>query len=51
MTAEMMASFDAVGELGDPAEANAILGAPTTTLAQWLERRAGSAPFAAPSNS
>lgn len=37
MMAEVMAYFDAAGELGDPAEANAILGAPTTTLAEWIE--------------
>jgi NAD(P)-dependent dehydrogenase (short-subunit alcohol dehydrogenase family) len=41
MTAEVMAYFDAAEELGDPTEANAILGAPTTTLAQWIDRGAG----------
>ena len=35
----LMAYFDKVGELGDPTEANQILGAPTTTLDIWLERR------------
>lgn len=28
--------FDRVGELGDPTEANALLGAPSTTLAEWF---------------
>jgi uncharacterized protein YbjT (DUF2867 family) len=31
--------FDQVGELGDPSEANVLLGAPSTTLRQWIERR------------
>ena len=35
----LMAYFDKVGELGDPAEANQILGAPTTILDAWIERR------------
>lgn len=35
---ELMAYFDRVGEMGDPSEANALLGAPTTTLEGWLER-------------
>jgi uncharacterized protein YbjT (DUF2867 family) len=35
----LMAYFDKVGELGDPAEANQILGAPTTTLDAWIEQR------------
>jgi hypothetical protein len=35
----LMAYFDKVGELGDPTEANQILGAPTTTLDAWIERR------------
>ncbi len=29
--------FDKVGELGDPSEANALLGAPSTTLSEWIE--------------
>jgi uncharacterized protein YbjT (DUF2867 family) len=29
--------FDKVGELGDPAEANALLGPPTTTLEAWCK--------------
>lgn len=33
---EMMAYFEKIGELGDPSEANALLGAPATTLDQWL---------------
>jgi uncharacterized protein YbjT (DUF2867 family) len=37
--AELMAYFDQVGELGDPAEANRLLGAPTTTLDAWIEHR------------
>lgn len=36
----LMAYFDRVGELGDPSEANALLGAPTTTLEEWLALRA-----------
>lgn len=30
-----------VAEEGDPAEANALLGAPTTTLEQWCKRQVG----------
>lgn len=29
--------FDKVGELGDPAEANALLGAPSITLNEWFK--------------
>jgi uncharacterized protein YbjT (DUF2867 family) len=36
MIAEMMAYFEKVGEPGDPAEANQLLGAPETTLDQWI---------------
>ncbi len=36
---DLMAYFDEVGETGDPTEANEILGAPTTTLAAWIEQR------------
>jgi uncharacterized protein YbjT (DUF2867 family) len=36
---EMMAYFDQVGELGDPTEANTLLGAPTTTLADWIKQK------------
>jgi uncharacterized protein YbjT (DUF2867 family) len=31
--------FDRVGELGDPTEANELLGAPETTLGEWIESR------------
>jgi hypothetical protein len=34
--AGLMGYFDKAGELGDPTEANQLLGAPTTTLDQWL---------------
>jgi uncharacterized protein YbjT (DUF2867 family) len=37
--AEVMAYFQQAGEPGDPAEANRILGAPTTTLDAWLAAR------------
>lgn len=37
--AELMAYFDKVGEMGDPAEANQLLGAPTTTLDEWIKKR------------
>jgi uncharacterized protein YbjT (DUF2867 family) len=37
--AEMMAYFEQVGEPGDPAEANELLGAPTTTLDDWIAQR------------
>ncbi|MCU0757831.1 MAG: NAD(P)H-binding protein [Steroidobacteraceae bacterium] len=33
---ELFAAFAAIGEDGDPAPANALLGAPATTLDQWL---------------
>lgn len=33
--ARLIAYFDRVGELGDPAEANALLGAPSITLDEW----------------
>jgi len=39
--AELMAYFEKVGEMGDPAEANELLGAPTTTLDAWIERQKG----------
>ena len=35
----LMAYFDKVGELGDPSEANRLLGAPSTTLDEWLARQ------------
>jgi uncharacterized protein YbjT (DUF2867 family) len=37
--AELMAYFKKVGEPGDPTQANELLGAPTTTLDAWIERR------------
>ena len=37
--AGLMAYFDKIGEMGDPAEANAILGAPATTLDDWMKQR------------
>ncbi len=37
--AELMAYFDKVGEMGDPAEANRLLGAPVITLDEWIENR------------
>jgi uncharacterized protein YbjT (DUF2867 family) len=37
--AELMAYFDQVGEMGDPAEADRLLGAPATTLDAWIEQR------------
>jgi uncharacterized protein YbjT (DUF2867 family) len=39
-TIELMRLMDEVGEVGDPSEANRILGAPSTTVRQWCERRA-----------
>jgi len=36
---ELMAFFEKVGEGGDPTEANRILGAPKTTLDEWLRQR------------
>ncbi len=37
--AELMAYFEKVGEMGDPAEANALLGTPTTKLDAWIAQR------------
>ena len=34
---ELMAYFERVGEPGDPTEANRLLGAPRTTMDQWLQ--------------
>jgi hypothetical protein len=51
---ELMAYFDKVGEGNNPADIDSILGAPTTTLDRWLERRkaslsaAGAASFSLP---
>lgn len=33
---DLFAAFADIGEAGDPAEANSLLGAPVTTLEQWL---------------
>ena len=42
---ELMALLQRLGEQGDPAEANRLLGAPATTVRQWCEslvaRRSG----------
>ena len=35
---EFMAAFEKIGERGDPSEANSVLGAPTTTLDEWLQQ-------------
>jgi NADH dehydrogenase len=40
--AEMMAYFDQAGELGDPSEANGILGGPKMTLDAWIDLRKAS---------
>jgi uncharacterized protein YbjT (DUF2867 family) len=37
--AGLMAYFEKVGELGDPTEANQLLGAPATTLDAWIAQR------------
>jgi len=39
--AELMAYLEKVGETADPAEANRLLGAPTTTLDTWIARLRG----------
>jgi len=36
---EVMALLERLGECGDPGPANALLGAPTTTVRQWCEQR------------
>lgn len=36
---EFMAYFEKVGEMGDPTEANHLLGAPRIVLDEWLEQR------------
>lgn len=38
-TLQMMQVLQHTGEVGDPSEANRILGAPTTTLRAWCERQ------------
>ena len=40
--AELFRAFQAIGECGDPSEANRLLGAPTTTLEDWLAPRRAS---------
>jgi uncharacterized protein YbjT (DUF2867 family) len=37
--AELMAYFEQVGEMGDPAGANQLLGAPLMTLDAWIEQQ------------
>jgi uncharacterized protein YbjT (DUF2867 family) len=37
--ADLMAYFDKVGEMGDPTEANQLLGIPEITLDEWIEKR------------
>lgn len=41
MFAELMAYFQQTGEPGDPTEANALLGQPTTTLDAWIAQQVG----------
>jgi uncharacterized protein YbjT (DUF2867 family) len=36
---ELMAYFDKIGEMGDPTEANQLLGGPTITLDEWIKQR------------
>jgi uncharacterized protein YbjT (DUF2867 family) len=36
---QLIGFFDKIGELGNPTEANALFGAPTTTLSEWIEER------------
>ncbi|HLW01968.1 MAG TPA: NAD(P)H-binding protein [Ktedonobacterales bacterium] len=38
-TVQMMRVLQRYGEIGDPSEANRILGAPTTTLRAWCEQQ------------
>jgi uncharacterized protein YbjT (DUF2867 family) len=39
--ARLIAYFDRTEEHGDPTEANALLGGPTTTLEEWIQGREG----------
>lgn len=41
--ATLMGYFDKVGEMGDPSEANSLLGAPSVRLDEWLSARAKTA--------
>jgi pimeloyl-ACP methyl ester carboxylesterase len=36
---DLVAYFDRIGEMGDPTEANQLLGAPTITLDEWIKGR------------
>jgi nucleoside-diphosphate-sugar epimerase len=36
---DLMAYFDKIGEMGDPTEANQLLGGPTITLDEWIKQR------------
>ena len=38
---DFMAAFEKTGERGDPTAANAILGAPTIRLEDWLRKKTG----------
>jgi uncharacterized protein YbjT (DUF2867 family) len=38
-TVQIMKGLQRAGEIGDPSEANAILGAPTTTVRQWCTQQ------------
>jgi hypothetical protein len=38
---DVMALLERFGEQGDPAEADALLGCPTTTVAEWCKAAAG----------
>ena len=40
-TLQLMALMQRVGERGDPAETNRLLGAPTTTVRQWCQQQQG----------
>lgn len=42
---ELMSYFEKVGERGNPANANHILGAPSMTLDTWLEKRKAKSPL------
>lgn len=43
---DFMAAFEKIGELGDPSEANDILGAPQITLDKWLRQKSAFNPLA-----
>ncbi len=48
--ASLMAYFAKVGERGDPTAGNRLLGAPTTTLEDWLRGRSAATPLSAASS-